>query len=425
MRRLALLVGGAAAATLLSSALPATAVTGTSATAPATSSKLVHTPFAFTAGAFGTQVRGGQLPAGSDMTAYANISCQNSAGINKSNHIAAVKLPGLGTVNGVDSHVWTTKSGNTVASNAEHTIAGVTLLDSGSNALKLAITGVESRAKAWHDATGFHATTSTSLAGISLTLAGVTKTLKIPTLNHPLVVPNVLKIEVGAPVREQNKHHILVRASTLKISLLATGTEVRLAQTRAGLSDGIRSGLFGGFGAALRASVLNPVLTIGRTPNQPMACRGTRGQVRNRATATVNIPGVATVNGVADQQMAYQTKTRSYGYQQAQVAGISLLGGRVQITGVKGRVNVRRTPKGLTRNTNGTRVLSITVDGQAVTLPDLGKLLTIPGLLSIQQGVTTKIDDGLQVIALQVKLLDGTGATIDLGVARLRIHKAA
>lgn len=420
MRRLALIVGGtAAAAAMLSSALPAV-------TADAASGhKLVHTPYAFTAGAFGTQVRGGQLPAGSDMTAYANISCQNSAGINKNNHIAAVKLPGLGTVNGVDSHVWTTKSGSTYSSHAEHKIAGVTLLDTGSNALKLAITGVESKARAWHDATGFHATTATSLANISLTVAGVTQTLKIPTLGHPITVPGLLKIEIGASKREKNAHHILVRASTLKISLLATGTEVRLAQTRAGVSDGIRSGLFGGFGAGLRASVLSPVLSIGRTPNQPMACRGTRGEVRTRSTAAVNIPGVADISGIADRQMAYQTKTRSYGFQQAQVAGISLLGGRVQVTGIRGRVNVRRTPNGLTRNTNGTQVLAITLDGKAITLPDLGKLLTIPGLLSVQQAVTTKIDDGLQVIALQIKLLDGTGATIDLGVARLRIHKAA
>ena len=85
MRRLALLVGGTAAVALMGSTLsPVTA------DARPVSPRLVHTPFSFTAGAFGTQVRGGSLPAGSDQTAYANISCQSGAGINKTNHIAAV-----------------------------------------------------------------------------------------------------------------------------------------------------------------------------------------------------------------------------------------------------------------------------------------------------------------------------------------------
>jgi hypothetical protein len=416
MRRLALLLGGTAAAALIGSSLaPVTADATGVAARPG-----VHTPFAFTAGAFGTQVKGGDIPAGSDQTAYANISCRNRAGLERTNHIASVTLSGLGAVDGVDSRVWTTARSGTYAAHSFHRIAGITLAQTALG--KLAITGVESRARAWHDATGFHADSSTSLGGLTLTLpTGKQLTLKLPTIGNPVTVPGVLKLEMGRTVREQDRHHVLIRASTLKITLIATNTEVRVAQTRAGISDGIQSGLFGGFGAALRASVLAPVVSIGKTPNQPMPCRGTDGVVRTRGTAGVNVPAVASVTGLADTQMADQTATKAWGWQRAEVAGVSLLGGRVKVTGVRGQVNVRRTPDGLKRNTNGTRTLAVTLDGNELALPDLGKVLTIPGLLTLQQHVVTKIDGGLQVIALQLKLLDGTGATVDLGVAKLRV----
>ncbi|MCL2542522.1 MAG: hypothetical protein FWE71_08710 [Nocardioidaceae bacterium] len=419
MRRIALLVSGTVAAAMMGSVLPT--VGAHAASAPA--HKLKRSPYAYTAGSYGTQVRGGSLPAGSDKTAYADISCQDQTGINRTNDIASVDLKGLGTVQGVQSRVWTTKSGDTYAANSQHKIAGITLLQSAIG--KLQITGLESQARAWHDATGFHATTHTQTAAIKLTLPnGKGLNLNLPSVGHPVVVPGVLKLELGSAVRHQDRHHILVRANSLKITLIPTNTEVRIAQTRAGVNDGIETAVFGGFGAALQASVLSPIVSTGRVPNQPMPCQGTQGVLRTRSTAGVNIPGVATISGVSDQQRAQQTKTRAWGMQRAKVASVSLLGGRVQVTGVQGQVNVTRTGSKLQRNTQGTQTLSVTLDGKALALPDLGKLLTIPNLLSIRQDVRRKIPDGFEVIALQIKLLDGTGATINLGTAHLKVHKA-
>lgn len=419
MRRLPLLVSGTLAAAMMGSVLSSAGIHADAAAKPRRS------PFAYTAGSYGTQVRGGQLPAGSDKTAYADISCADKTGIDRVNKIASVQLKGLGTVRGVYSRVWTTRKGDTYAANSRHEIAGITLVQSSIG--RLEISGLESDARAWHNSSGFHAATHTQTAGIKLTLPnGKGLNLQLPSVGHPVTVPGVLKLELGSAVRHKDKHHILVRANSLKITLLPTNTEVRLAQTRAGINDGIKTGVFGGYGAGLQATVLNPIISTGRVPNQPMPCQGTDGKVKMRATASVNLPGVATISGVSAHQMANQNKAKNkaWGYQRADVASVSLLGGRVEVTGVRGRVNVTRIGNRLTqRNITGTRTLSLTLDGKEVKLPALGKLLTIGNLLSVKEGVKRKIADGMEVIALQIKLLDGTGATINLGVAHLKVHK--
>ncbi len=77
----------------------------------------------------------------------------------------------------------------------------------------------------------------------------------------------------------------------------------------------------------------------------------------------------------------------------------------------------------LIRNTRGSSFLTLSVDGDPHTIPDTG-VLEIPGVLKIEQNVTTLVRGGIEVIALQVTLLDGSGAVIDLGVARAQVKKA-
>ena len=107
----------------------------------------------------------------------------------------------------------------------------------------------------------------------------------------------------------------------------------------------------------------------------------------------------------------------------AEVADISLLDGMIEISGISARAYVRRErgKKKVIRDSTGTNVLTLKVNGEATPIPLEG--LEIPGLLKIEEGIERKLKGGLEVTALRLTLLDGTGATINLGVARMRVGK--
>ena len=66
-----------------------------------------RTTFAFGSSGYGTRVNGGQLPASSDTTAYQVVGCTNRAGLHRTNDVADATVPGLGTLSGVRTRVWT------------------------------------------------------------------------------------------------------------------------------------------------------------------------------------------------------------------------------------------------------------------------------------------------------------------------------
>ena len=61
------------------------------------------------------------------------------------------------------------------------------------------------------------------------------------------------------------------------------------------------------------------------------------------------------------------------------------------------------------------------LNGEAQTFPDTG-VLEIPGIAKLQRAVVTKLSNGVSVVGLSVTLLDGSGAVLDLGNARLTIR---
>ena len=62
-------------------------------------------------------------------------------------------------------------------------------------------------------------------------------------------------------------------------------------------------------------------------------------------------------------------------------------------------------------------------NGSEQAIPDPGQSIEIPGLAKIAFNVQEKIPGGLHVIAIQITLLDGTLATINIGEAKLAIRK--
>jgi hypothetical protein len=374
------------------------------------------------AAGFGTRISGGDIPIASGDTAWRATGCTNAAGIRNENYEAEIAIPGLGTISGLKTRVWTTKKNGVVSSNASHSIADLTLLETALG--KLQLTGISSRARAYNDGERFRAETFTKVLGLRYTPPnGDPVNLDLPTPGAPITVPGVLRVSIGKHLKKVGSSRAYARASGLLVELFPTNTIVRVASSRATIASGVRAGLMSGYSAGLRADVLDPIVNVGRTPLLVMPCVGTKGKVQTRGLANVNIPGVLEVGAAQTSQMAIQTDRGGRGWEQAKVAEVELLDGAVVIEGITAKANVIRRGRKVIRNARGTETVRVTVQGEEVTLPDVGKL-EIPGLLSIDQKVIERTPKSIKVIALQVKLLDGSGATIDLGIASFKITRA-
>lgn len=403
----------AAASTFaLAPAQAATSVTGTSA-------KTEATHFALQGSGFGTRARGGQVPAGSDSTAFQYIGCTNKAGLDRENHEAEATIPGAGTASDVKTRVWTTSKGGTVSSWARNSIAKLVLADNPMGSVE--INAITSVSHAFHDATGFHSETTASIGSITFTPAGgPPQEQALPTPGQPLEIPGVATITVGRNVKKTTASSAVAASDVIDIDATASGTRIRTAHSRAVIQGGIKSGIFSGFASSSQGEAADGHVTSGHTPYLVMPCQGTGGKVRTRTVASATPDSNLIVQGLTTTEKSQQTSTSASGYVMGEVAHLALGGDQLVVDGIVGRANVERKGHQLTKDSKGTTIGSITSSGQPQTFPDTDTL-EIPGVAKLERNVIKKFKRGIYVIALRITLLDGSGAVLNLGEAKLKI----
>ena len=419
-RRSALLASAVSAVALATgvtlAAAPTQAASGAARATP------VPTHFAVSGSGFGTRVGGGALPTGSSPTAYQRIGCTNKAGLVRTNDLAEQEIPGVGTLSGLRTRIWTTRHHGVVASHARHRIARLALVDTPLGSL--AVTGITSEVTAFHDSTGFHTATSSTLGGISITpVIGPVQTLPLPTPGQPVSIPGVATVSIGPGTAHSGAHGAVVSAFALRVDLPQSDTHVKLARSHATIADGVSFGLFHGRSSATRVSALDHTLTSGPNPLTVMPCQGTGGHAHGKTLADVDLAGLAVVHGLTSRNRAGQTRARAHGYETGKVGRVNLGGGALVVDAIVGRAAVTRTAQGITRTAKGTSVGKITVNGVVRRFPRTG-VLEIPGVAKLEERIVHRTRTGLSVTALRITLLDGTGAVIDLGQAQLSISKS-
>lgn len=388
------------------------AASTSAAPAGAAKAKKVPTPYGLVAASFGTRVIGGAVPADSSELSYQALSCTNKAGIDKRNYAAQVDLGTLGVARGVSSRTWTTKKNGVVSSWAEHSVARVNLANSSLGSLD--INGVSSTSRAYHDAKGFHSQTSSKIASITFTPTGGKPVgLAIPTVGRPVTVPGLLRLSIGASDEKAHANGARAVASALDIRIFPLETKVIIAQTKAEISNGIKSGVFLGSASGAKASVLGSLVGVGANPLEYMPCRGTQGKPLFKEVAGVEIGGLLDVSGLYAGMQGSQNNKRANAVGAAHVAKIDIGSGAVVINGIRAVARVTRVGNKITRSTEGTRIVEVLVDGTPYTLPL--EDLDLPGLVELQENVVEQTPAGLRITALRIKLLDGSAAVIDLG----------
>lgn len=376
---------------------------------------------ALRAGGFGTQVKGDQVPAGSSETAYISLACATRTGVERENHVANATLPGAGNVSGITTRLWTAKAGSAIHSYAENTTAKVVLSESPLGNVELS--GLRSYSHAWHDAQGFHAETSVTVAKLRFVPPmGAPQEFEIPTPGQPVEIPGVATISVGGSSKIVNDHAGIANANVLYVKLIPSGTTVTVGHTTARVLDGVKHGTFRGSSAATKVTALDDNLTSGRNPLTLMPCQGTDGKEQVKELAGVDLGGQVVVEGLRSAQTGTQLAKKSVAMERGSIASLNLGGGALVIDAVAGQANVTRTAAGKTTSSaKGTTIGTITANGEPQEFPDTGPL-EIPGVAKIEPRIIEKTRWGISVVALRITLLDGTGAVIDLGIAQAAIR---
>ena len=110
-----------------------------------------------------------------------------------------------------------------------------------------------------------------------------------------------------------------------------------------------------GYAAGLKGTVLDPILTIGRTPVKDLPCEGTGGEVKGLSTVGLDVPGLLTVGAANAHVFGVQIgRRRARAWTEASIASINLAGRRARHRGHQGSCQRDPRPGKLIRNTNGT-----------------------------------------------------------------------
>jgi hypothetical protein len=377
-----------------------------------------RTPYAFTASAYGSRLAGGEIPADSGRTAWSLLGCTKSTGRSHDNHLAEINVGDYGTVSGIRSRTWSTQKGSTVASKALTKIGAIEL---GSGNAKLVIDGVTLKTKAWHDSSGFHKAGSARILTIKAKVGGAA--LPIPANPSPgqtLEIPGLAKITFLGGASSKSAHHATIAQRALRIRL-ADGSVLVIGSARSNISDKAVTGVLTGWGRAASADVLDTAVTSGKVAAQPLRCLGTDGKWVNNHTAGVDVPGVLEIGAASGAVKGAQRDARNgYAHTRGRIAHV-LLSDQLEIGAIEAHARVIKRNGKLTKSIKGTSVAYIKAAGEKFEVPDPGQSITIPGLAKITVAKKFPGKYGVRVIAVQVKLLGGDLATINLGEAAAKI----
>lgn len=417
--RLALLITAAATAAAVCFTVPAPAATTAQLT---TSSNATRSPNSFSGGAYATRVYNpeGQI-VGSGRTAFAPF-CASQTGKTSQNQLASITpTPGI-EVSGARSSVRSMKTKNGAKTVAVNKIGNVVI---GNEAVgSLVIKGVQATSTAQDSGGTYRQHGAARILSINATLAGAPlPEIELPnTPGQVLTVPGVatltfLQSEGAATAKRAHNNTVGLKVKVLLPIPGLQGETVRLANSTAAIAGPNAGAVLSGSGVAASGSLLNGTVKTGQLANQPVGCFGTQGKWKHNSAAEVTPPGavlgteaaVGRANGLTKPGANPSAQTR------ARIAGVKLPGG-LNIRAVESHAKTVRTKAGgkfTYVRTGGSQILGVTANGTNYTkqinkAAQQGKSLTIPGVAVITPNDVRKTKTSISVIALSIKLLQGT-----------------
>jgi hypothetical protein len=395
------------------------AVAGGTASAAGATARLKPTSFELEASGYASKLVGGQLPTGSDKVAYTVVSCTNKAGVQHVNTETDGDLGNGLSFQGATTRAWTTKKGQKVSAWSRHRINKVTLLDTPLGDLSLR--AIVSTSHAWHDKTGFHGKSTSTLGAIEFApIVGPPQQIPIPSPGQSVTVPGLAQITLGTGKNVTNAKEAITNTNGLFIHLLLTDTSMRIAHTRAAINNRVQTAMYHGSAYATKLTALSGILTSGRTVPTSVPCTGSGGKWTSNKTSHADLSTSLLASGLSSRQRSGLTGPGK----RPEVTAISRigrvnLGAGLEVQVIRARAHAVKKAHGYGLDISGTSVGGITYNGQEQTFPLDQNVMEIPGVAKFERAIVTRGAHRISVTALRVTLLDGTQAVtvLDLGNA--------
>lgn len=417
--------GSAAAVTALLTALLSIVEIG--GLAPAAHAADTDPVFQSTSG--GTRVTVGGVVR-SELTAYSSLRVTQPDRSTENATADVDVLNGLIMVGAVSSKQSTSRviGGTMITSQAK--IAGVSLLGGA-----ITVDAIETKATATLKGTEVSRSGGTTFVG-----------LHVQDNKIPINVPRNLTVNIPGLAKVVLNEVTGQLGGDAMIKSIATSIKVTLLQSFNGLNAGatieitptiarilIPTPIDGqaAFGAAYstRAQIkVSDALKLASAPTSMIIAPagGTNGVDLTNAIAKVNLPGIASVNGLANTANATVTPTRTGSTMTSTIADINLLGGLIRADAVLARARVVSQAGSEPVTTAHSRLVNLVIGGRPIPLSVApNTVIEIPGLVRVtineqipgnvvQRGVTVR---ALHVVALPDAPNDILGLDLEVGVA--------
>jgi hypothetical protein len=320
----------------------------------------------------------------------------------------------------VKTELWTRDVNGVVSTYAQNTTNKLVIAQSGAGSIQ--IKAITALAHSFHDAKGFHAETTTSVGTIQFVPpgGGAPQELEIPTPGNPTEVPGLATITLGKSKKHVDADGAQAQANALIVHKTASGSKSTVGQAKAKVLNGVKHGTFHGYSAGSSSLSADGNVSNGRTPLSLMPCQSTDGKVTTKKIEHSDLGGGMLATGLQSQQFSEQRATKSVAWERGSVAHVTG-GDQFDVDGIIGRVTAVREGNEVTTSIQGTKVGTITANGEEQEFPDTD-MFTIPGVAKFERFITEKTKNGISVIALRITLLDGSGSVIDLGQAKIAIR---
>jgi hypothetical protein len=393
----------------------------TSAVAGKETAKLTPTAYSLEASGYTSRVKGGDVPTGSDKAAYTVVSCTNKAGLSNTNSQAEGDAGNGLVFQDASTRAWTAKSGDRVSAWSRNHIEQVTLADTPTG--DLVLQNLTSTSHAWHDATGFHSQSTSTLGSITFSpTVGEDQSIPVPSPGQSVTIPGVADIGLGAGNDKVGDAGATTGIDAVRVDTLFSDTTTFLGHARAWVTDEVKNQLFGGSAFATKSTVLG-VLTSGRTVPTSVPCVGTKGNWTTNRADEATLSDQANGSALMSRQRSGMTAPGG----RPEVTTISRvglvdLGGGLLLHAVKAQAHVMKTPSGYSTDIDGTSIGSITYNGTEQPFPDDTNAMEIPGVAHFGRAIVERGLRSIAITGLRVTMLDGTGAVYDLAFAKALLH---
>jgi hypothetical protein len=298
--------------------------------------------------------------------------CNPTAG--DTTEVAAVSLPLLGSVQALKTTIAPFPSAWGTGIRATNTTGSVSLLGGLITADAILAVAVA------RPNTGGLVVASTGGRFTNLRVLGTT-IADNPTPNTRIDLPGIGYVMIYERLTRYSAGEAAISVAMLRVVVdvenplgLAVGTQIIVGRTQASMRErGTPLRLSGsGYAARVTGALNLPVLG-----SQGLACDGTDGQLLEKATATVNVPGVLELDGLAARARGVVDADSVNGFTQSELAEVSLLGGLVSATGLRATARVEKDGSLIRKYAEG-EIASLTIAGNPIDVSNLQPNTQIP-----------------------------------------------